>query len=118
VLSTSYLTKHTEVVKYFTNVREYFQVVSTIVSKRTWDRLTPEQRDIIERTVIEAGEQYSKFTNAERDEFDMKAINEHGVTVIIPPIGPWIEKMKPVFTEFEAAKILPKGLIAQIQAIN
>jgi TRAP-type transport system periplasmic protein len=118
VLSTSYLTKHTEVVKYFTNVREYYQVVTTMMSKRTWDRLTSEQREILEQAVVEAGEVYTKISNAETRDDDWKAINQDGVTVIIPPIGPWIDKMKPVFTELEDAKVLPKGLIAQIQAIH
>jgi tripartite ATP-independent transporter DctP family solute receptor len=117
VLSTSYLTKHTEVVKYFTNVREYYQVVTTMISKRTWDRLTPEQQRILEQAVVEAGEQYVKISEAETRQYDMNAINDDGVTVIIPPIGPWINKMKPVFAEFEDAKIIPKGLIGEIQTI-
>ena len=41
VLSTSFLVKHTEVARYFTSVAEYYQIVAPIVSKRTWDKLTP-----------------------------------------------------------------------------
>ena len=41
VLSASYLTKQTEAVRFFTNVGEYYQIVVPVMSKRTWDKLTP-----------------------------------------------------------------------------
>ena len=118
VLSTSYLVKHTEVAHYFTSVAEYYQIVAPIVSKRTWDKLTPDQRKILEETATEAGEKYLAFSAAERDVYDRKAQNDHGVTIIVPPLQPWLDVAKTVFAKFEAENILPKGLIAQVQAIK
>src|ERR1041384_2721659 len=94
VLSTSYLVKHTEVARYFTNVSEYYQIVAPIVSKRTWDKLTPEQKKIFEDTAKEAGEEYLKFSAAEVATYDAKAQNDHGATIIIPPKQPWLDVAK------------------------
>jgi TRAP-type transport system periplasmic protein len=118
VLSTSYLVKHTEVARYFTNVAEYYQIVAPIVSKRTWDKLTAEQRKILEDTAKEAGEKYLEFSAAEVATYDGKAQNDHGVTIIIPPKKPWLDVAKTVFARFEAENILPKGLVAEVQAIK
>ena len=118
VLSTSYLVKHTEVARYFTNVSEYYQIVAPIVSKRTWDKLTPEQKKIFEDTAKEAGEEYLKFSAAEVATYDAKAQNDHGATIIIPPKQPWLDVAKTVFAKFEQDNILPKGLIGEVQAIK
>ena len=118
VLSTSYLVKHTEVARYFTNIAEYYQIVAPIVSKRTWDKLTAEQKKIFEETAKEAGVEYLKFSAAEVATYDSKAQNDHGVTIIIPPMQPWLDVAKTVFARFESENILPKGLIGEVQAIK
>jgi TRAP-type transport system periplasmic protein len=118
VLSTSYLTKHTEVVRYFTNVQEYFQIVAPIVSERTWKKLSPAQQRILERAAVETGEKYLEISRDERDTFDQKARLEHGVTIIQPPLKPWLDAAKVLHVKLEAGGVLPKGLIAQVQAIQ
>src|SRR4051794_619606 len=80
VLSTSYLVKHTEVAHYFTNVAEYYQIVVPVISKRTWDKLNAQQRQILEDAVKEAGAKYLEASAAEVAMYDRKAQNEHGVT--------------------------------------
>ena len=118
MLSASYLTKQTEAVRFFTNVGEYYQIVVPVVSKRTWDKLTPQQREIFEAVAKEAGVKYLEVSAAERDEYDRKAQNDHGVTIITPPMKPWLDVAKTVFARFEAENILPKGLVGQVQAIK
>ena len=77
-----------------------------------------QQRQIFENVAKEAGEKYLEISAAERDTFDRKAQNDHGVTIIVPPAKPWLDVAKTVFDRFEAENILPKGLIAQVQAIK
>ena len=62
--------------------------------------------------------EYLKVSAAERDEYDRKAQNDHGVTIIIPPMKPWLDVAKTVFARFESENILPKGLIGEVQAIK
>ncbi len=118
VLSASYLTKQTEAARFFTNVGEYYQIVVPVMSKRTWDKLTPQQRQIFETVAREAGVKYLEVSAAERDEYDRKAQNDHGVTIITPPMKPWLDIAKTVFERFENENILPKGLVGQVQAIK
>ena len=68
VLSASYLTKQTEAVRFFTNVAEYYQIVVPVMSKRTFDKLTPEQRAIFETAAKEAGLKYLEVSAAEAAE--------------------------------------------------
>jgi TRAP-type C4-dicarboxylate transport system substrate-binding protein len=118
VVSASYLTKQTEVVRYFTNVQEYFQIVAPIVSERTWKRLSPEQQAMLNKAAVEAGEKYLEISRAERDTMEYRARLEHGLSIIEPPVKPWQEAARALHVRFEAEGILPKGLIAQVQAIQ
>ena len=88
------------------------------MSKRTFDKLTPEQRAIFETAAKEAGLKYLEVSAAEAAEYDRKAQNDHGVTIIIPPMKPWLDVAKTVFERFENENILPKGLVGQVQAIK
>ena len=94
---SAYLTKQTEAVRFFTNVAEYYQIVVPVMSKRTFDKLTPEQRAIFETAAKEAGLKYLEVSAAEAAEYDRKAQNDHGVTIIIPPMKPWLDVAKTVF---------------------
>lgn len=118
VVSASYLTKQTEVVRFFTNVQEYFQIVAPIMSERTWKRLTPAQQDMMNKAAVDAGERYLEISREERDTMEHKARLEHGVSIIQPPIKPWQDAAKALHAKFEADGVLPKGLIAQVQAIQ
>jgi len=118
VVSASYLTKQTEAVRYFTNVQEYFQIVAPIVSERTWKRLSPAQQQLLDKAAIEAGERYLEISREERDTMEHKARLEHGVVIIQPAIKPWQDAARSLHAKFEAENVLPKGLIAQVQAIQ
>jgi len=118
VVSASYLTKQTEAVRYFTNVQEYFQIIAPIISERTWKKLTPAQQEMMNRATIEAGERYLEISREERDTMEYKARLEHGVVIIQPAVKPWQDAAKLLHAKFEAEGILPKGLIAQVQAIQ
>lgn len=118
VVAASYDAKHTEILKYFTDVKEYFQIVAPIVSKRTWDRFNDEQKKAVEQAAIESGDFYTNFSVKDNDTKIRKAQEEHGVVVINPPLGPWHKQMQTIHAEFEQKGVLPKGLIAQIQAIQ
>jgi len=118
VISASYLTKQTEVVRYFTNVQEYFQIVVPIMSERSWKRMSPAQQELFNKVALEAGQEYLRISQNERDEIEEKARFDHGVAIITPAIRPWQDAAKALHAKFEAEGVLPKGLIAQVQAIK
>ena len=118
VVVASYDNKHIEVLKYFTNVREYYQIIAPMISKRTWDKLDDGQRQAIEQASFEAGELYTETSRRQTVEKTRKAQAELGLTIILPPLGPWHDHMAKVHAEFEEQGLLPSGLITKVKAIE
>ena len=117
VVPTSYLMEQTEVVKYFTNLQEYFQIFAPLMGKPSWDKLTPAQQKQLTQAARDAGEVYSELSGEEAGVLTKKAQEEHGLSIILPPMGPWLAKMKTVHEEFESNGTIPKGIIAAIRAV-
>ena len=118
VVVASYDNKHIEVLKYFTNVREYYQIIAPMASRRTWDRLDEGQRAAIEQAAFEAGELYTSTSRKQTVEKTRKAQWELGLNIILPPLKPWHDRMAETHAEFEEQGLLPKGLIAKVKAIE
>lgn len=118
VVSASYLNKHIEIVKYFTNVREYFQVILPVMSKKTWNKLNDQQKKAIIQAANEAGEEYVRLSKEGDVAHTLRAQEELGLNIIIPPLGPWHAKAKDIHTKFEADGTLPKGIIEAAKSIK
>ena len=110
--------KHFENARYWTDVHEYFQMMHPWMSKITWDSLTQSQQDAIDEATHEASDVFAKLMKNANDESTQKAQDQYGISLIYPPIKPWIEKMKPAIADFESRGVIPKGLVEQIQAIQ
>ncbi len=110
--------KHFENARYWTDVHEYYQMMHPWMSKITWDSLTDSQRDAIDEATKEASAVFAKLMKQANDELTQKAQEVYGISLIYPPIKPWIEKMKPAVADFEQRGLIPKGLVEQIQAIQ
>lgn len=109
-----YQMKQTEVAKYMTVTKEYFQVYIPVMSRKTVDRLTPPQMAAIRDAARESGDYFTKLSTEAVKEFQNKVRSEHGVTILEPPLGPWQQAMQPAYVKFEEEGIIPKGMIKQI----
>ena len=118
VVSASYLVKHTELLKYFTNVKEYYQIVLPVISKKTWDKLNAKQKEILVQAANEAGKEYMRISAQDDAVHIRKAKEEHGLTIINPPMDPWFKKAEAVHAKLEAGGVLPKGVVAAAKAIK
>lgn len=118
VVSASYLNKHTELIKYFTEVREYYQIVLPVISKRTWDKLNDKQKKTIVQAANEAGDEYMRLSKLKNDEDIERAQEQHGLSIIIPPLKPWLKKAEEVQSIFEEKGLLPKGIVAAAKSIK
>jgi TRAP-type C4-dicarboxylate transport system substrate-binding protein len=118
VVSASYLNKHIEIIKYFTNIREYFQIVLPVISKRTWNKLNGQQKNAITQAANEAGEEYVRLSKERDMMHTLRAQEELGLNIIIPPLKPWHEKAEGVHAKFEADGRLPKGIIEAAKSIK
>jgi len=118
VVSASFLVKHTELLKYFTNVKEYYQIILPVIGKKTWDKLTPKQKEIMIQAANEAGTEYMRISARDNAGHIKKAKEENGLTVIDPPMDPWFKKAEAVHAKLEASGILPKGVIEAAKGIK
>jgi len=109
-----YQMKQTEVAKFMTITKEFFQVYIPVMSKKTVDRLSPQQMTAIRDAARESGEYFTKLSAEAAREFQAKVRTEHGVTILEPPLGPWQQAMQPAYVKFEEEGIIPKGMIRQI----
>ena len=118
VISASYLNKHIEVVKYFTNIQEYYQIVLPVISKRTWDKLNDQQKAAMNQAAIEAGKVYARISKEKDLEHIQAAQDKYGLNIIYPSMTAWREKAKAVHDKLESDGILPKGVIEAAKAIK
>lgn len=118
VISASYLVKHTELLKYFTNVKEYYQIVLPVMSKKTWDKLTPKQKEILVQAANEAGKEYMRISALMDAQHVKRAQEDHGLKIINPPLDPWFKKAEAVHAKLEASGVLPKGIVEAAKSIK
>ena len=112
-----YNMKQTEVAKYITITKEYFQAYIPLISRKTLARLTPAQIAIIEEAAYDAGEWFTAFGRDMQLTYEQKVIDEHGVSIIRVPLGPWSEKIRPAYGKFESEGEIPAGMIDTISAL-
>jgi TRAP-type C4-dicarboxylate transport system substrate-binding protein len=117
-VTDNYEMKHFENARYWTNVHEYFQMMHPWMSKLTWDSLTPEEQKAIDQATRDASFRFAELMAEANARSAEAAAEKFGVSLITPPIGPWIEKMKPALADFEARGLVEKGLIARMQAVE
>ncbi len=118
VISASYLVKHTELLKYFTNVKEYYQIVLPVMSKKTWDKLNAKQKEILIQAANEAGKEYMRISALMDAQHVKRAQEEQGLKIINPPLDPWFKKAEAVHAKLEASGVLPKGIVEAAKSIK
>jgi C4-dicarboxylate-binding protein DctP len=110
--------KQNDAVKYGTTLNVVPIVVGMFMNESFYQKLSPENRKVID----EAGrlaELADRKVDEENDKASRKQLQGEGFVIHDPTPAEkalWVEKAKPVYTQFENA--FPGGLIAKIQAIR
>jgi tripartite ATP-independent transporter DctP family solute receptor len=118
VVSASYLNKHIEVIKYFTNLKEYFQIVLPVIGKRTWDKLSDAHKQALHQAADDAGDVYVRLSREKNDEHVQAAQEELGLVLIQPPLAPWHEHAASMHKAIEEKGLLPAGIIEKAKSIQ
>jgi len=118
VLSQSIATKHVEIATYLTILKLYYQTAYVMISRERWDALSPELQQALSQAVSEAGDLYTTLSAALRDSAIEDGGANYGVTVIIPPIGPFQALMEPAHAEWIAAGMLPAETMEIIKTLE
>jgi TRAP-type C4-dicarboxylate transport system substrate-binding protein len=113
-----YQTRQTEVAKYMTVTEEYYQAYMPVMSRATQRRLSPAQQEAIREAAREAGAEFMRLSAEATGEYRDRVRSEHGVTVILPPLKPWQDAIRPIHARFEQEGIVPAGLITQIRELR
>lgn len=113
-----YQMKQTEVAKFMTITREFYQTSIPVMSAKIHAKLTPAQVELITQASSDAGDFFTSVTSSLASEYYGRVIKEHGVSVIEVPIGPWQDKIRPAYATFEKEGIIPAGIIGYIEALK
>ncbi len=108
-----YETSHYEVAKYY-SLDEHAMVPEVVlVSKVTWNKLSPEDRKILELAAF-AGQELQKKLWIKDENIALKIVKESGCKIFHPKKEPFMKAVKPVYDKYGAKY---SGLIEQIRAM-
>ncbi len=95
-----YLTRHYEVVDYY-SLDEHTAVPDMLfASQITWERLTEEEKEILRNAAQESAIHQRKLWEESTNEA-MEAVQEAGIEVVYPDKEPFREKLQPIYEEYE-----------------
>jgi TRAP-type transport system periplasmic protein len=100
-IDTIYANKFYEVAPYITLTQHVYSPIPLAVSEKTWQKLSPADRDAVTKAATEAADWSRKEIRA-NDERQLKEMEGKGAKVSRPEIGPWRDAVKPVYVEAKA----------------
>lgn len=105
-----------EVQKYFTATDHMLSAECLWMNQKMWDSLNHTQQEVIVKATKMARE-YGNQKIREATLLWFDRCREHGMTIVMPPLKPWIDASKKVVKELDG-KEWPAGLYTKIQSIK
>ena len=90
-IGVAHAQRSVEVLKYWTRIDEYHQILNTWINAARYAELTDEQKGWLTAAAEAAGKEYTDFTAASYADTRALVREEFDVTVIEPAPQPWIE---------------------------
>ena len=114
--------KYQEVQKYISTTQHIYNPLVVLFSKKTWDRMSPEERKIIQDAANEAGA-YERKISREANEKSADSMKAKGMAInTISPqeIARMRDKAKPVTDKFvkEGGEALAKEMYDEINKVR
>lgn len=97
-IDTIYANKFYEVAPYVTLTQHVYSPIPLIMSERTWQKLSPEDREAVSKAAREAAD-WSRKEIRDNDERQIEEMAAKGAKISHPDLGPWREAVKPVIAE-------------------
>jgi tripartite ATP-independent transporter DctP family solute receptor len=95
-LSVIYHFKIYEVQKYLAITHHVYNSMVHVISKATWDKLTPEQQKIVREESKKAGD-YMRITLQKEDDSLLQKLKNSGMVITNPNVAPFRALMKPAY---------------------
>ena len=107
-----------EVAKYLIKTDSFPQRFALIMNKAKFEKLSPENQQILREAAYAAGAEYSRIIE-ENFEADLEYMQkEMGVTFVGDmDLDPFREAMKTLYAEWEESGYFEKGIVAKIEAL-
>jgi len=105
--------KHYEVAKYYSLDEHSMSPEVLVMSKKTWDKLSPEDQKAVREAAKESVGKMRELWDAEEVKAH-KIVEEAGVEITQPDKQPFMDAMKPVYEKFANTDVL-KDLVKRIQ---
>src|SRR6056297_253127 len=111
-----HISRHYEVARYY-SLNEHTAVPDILfISLETWNRLTDEQQEIVQRAADESAV-YQRELWQKATEEALDAVRADGVEIIIPDKQPFVEKLEPMYEQFMSESEELKYYIEKIREL-
>ena len=100
-IDTIYVNKFYEVAPYITLTQHVYSPIPLTVSERTWQKLSPADREAVTKAAREAAD-WSRKTVRANDDSQLKDMAGKGAKISRPNIEPWRTVVKPVYEQAKA----------------
>jgi TRAP-type C4-dicarboxylate transport system substrate-binding protein len=117
-LDSLYDIKFTEVCKYVTEIKEFYQNQTVTINTKKWQSFSP----AIQKALADAATETARTMNTKlygQVEKDMqRMMDDHGASFLKVSTKSFQDKVKPYVDELENQNFWPKGLYARVQEIK
>ncbi len=117
-IGIAYDQKNVEMGKYFIQTQEYYQIINILMNKKQFDALSSDELRILRAGVKVGGEALRAESLRGFEVKKTKAMDEYGVSIIQPALGPWRKAGLKTIKKLEDDGFIPKGFVAKIQALK
>ena len=100
-IDTIYVNKFYEVAPYITLTQHVYSPIPLTISERTWQKLSPADREAITKAAKEAAD-WSRKTVRANDDSELKEMAGKGAKISRPDVTPWRAAVQPVFVQAKA----------------
>jgi tripartite ATP-independent transporter DctP family solute receptor len=97
-IDTIYANKFYEVAPYITLTQHVYSPIPLTISEKTWQKLSPADREGVTRAAKEAAD-WSRKEVSGNDDRQLKEMEAKGAKVSRPNLAPWREAVRPVLDE-------------------
>ena len=117
-LDSLYDIKFTEVCKYVTEIKEFFQNQMITINNRRWQSFSPEIQKAFNEAATEVAKSMNERLYTQVEEDMQRMMDDHGASFLRVSLKTFQQKDKPYIDELENQGFWPKGLYGRIQDIK
>lgn len=107
----------TEAAKYITRIDEFPQVLLVMMNTKSLEKLSPGQKEAIQKAADEAGVYFTKMNNDGAENDIAAMLEEDEAYFMRPPLSKWREKVKPFYKQLENDGKVEKGFYDMVQGL-